>query len=422
MKLNKDLKTVYYFSVLCSVLLILVFGVQEYSDSDSYLKAWDSVSNGKIDILRTPVYPIFLGVCETIFGQGFFKIMAIVFQHLLFLLSITYFHRLAKIVFPKDGLSFWITMVYATLSCFNSLGNCILTESFAISGIVFLLYHSFKLYEKCSVLSALGFLFWLLFLIFLRPSFLYLLPVYLLIWVVCLLKKNVNCSVIGISCTLAVTVLQLFYIHQFNKEFGVLTPSCVSVINQFYMTRQDGLIFLDGIQNESLKQELKNSIELNGASTDDLQFLWEETTRIYESYPLKDVQQALSVSLKAHPASALRMIIKRVSKASSWPIFYTYLPGMYSLQVTLGVSIGLLFLVMAAYTLLMVFWAFRRRQIPWFSTLMYLLCVGNLATVIIGAQWEWSRLLLPSLPVFLLMFGQICSSIRIDSPLQIDFK
>ena len=72
MKKNKDLAIIYAYAIASSSILILGWGVQETFDSSSYISAWDSFNNGKIDMLRTPVYPVFLGVMKIIFGEHFF--------------------------------------------------------------------------------------------------------------------------------------------------------------------------------------------------------------------------------------------------------------------------------------------------------------------------------------------------------------
>lgn len=91
---NKDLKIILVFSTLLSVLLIAVYGVINYYDSTSYIDAWNSLKEGRLDSLRTPVYPVFLHVMSVIFGQRFFLFGAICVQHLVFIVSLYYFYKL----------------------------------------------------------------------------------------------------------------------------------------------------------------------------------------------------------------------------------------------------------------------------------------------------------------------------------------
>lgn len=73
MKKNKDLAIIYACAIASSIILILGWGVQETLDSPTYVSAWDNIANGKIDIFRTPVYPIFWGVMKNIFGEYFLE-------------------------------------------------------------------------------------------------------------------------------------------------------------------------------------------------------------------------------------------------------------------------------------------------------------------------------------------------------------
>lgn len=56
---------------------------------------------------------------------------------------------------------------------------------------------------------------------------------------------------------------------------------------------------------------------------------------------------------------------------------------------------------------------YRNRKIPYLSLLVYIAGCGNLLFVLMGAQWEWTRLLTPSVPLFLLMFAQAVNSLKV---------
>lgn len=422
MKLSKDLRIIYVFAIIWSLVLIVGWGYRESPDSVTYVSAWDSLVNGQIDIFRTPTYPIFLGICKFIFGVGVFKFIAIIFQHLFFLVSIYYYQQIVKSFIRSNKVCFWLTLIYAILPCIIDWNNYILTESFAIVGMVFLAYNTIKVYKQVSVISSLGFLFWLLFLIFLRPSFLYLLPVMFLFWFVLLFLGKKKGSCVGIICTCIIFLCQLAYVYQMEQVYGVFTPSSVSVINQYYMIRQNGLVYVEGIENETLRNEIKNGIEEEGIATDNYQFLWGETNRLIEKYPLEDVQQIISVSFKANPVGVIKKAGGRAYKAASFPLCITLLPGFSTLFDMIGVSINFLYLFFIIYAIIIVCWVVKKRQIPVLSCLFFLLGLSNLITVIIGAQSEWSRLILPSMPLYLLMFGQLCTMFKVKSSLSIDFK
>ena len=71
----KQLKLIYIYilAIANCILLIVHCGRQFYSDTLSYLIAWDNISNGQIDKWRTPLYPLFLGSWLAINFKCLFK-------------------------------------------------------------------------------------------------------------------------------------------------------------------------------------------------------------------------------------------------------------------------------------------------------------------------------------------------------------
>lgn len=210
MKLNKDLKIIYSLAITFSVLIIVGWGIKEPYDSPSYINAWDIISNGQIDITRTPTYPIIIGICKIMFGLYSYKYGIIAFQHLLFLISIYFFYELLIRLFDNSKTNFWITLVYGIYPGIINWSNYILTESLAVSGIVFVLFYSIELYYKINIKNILFYMFWLLFLIFLRPSFMYLLPVFLIAWILCIFITNNKVFIVGVTCTMIATFAQIY--------------------------------------------------------------------------------------------------------------------------------------------------------------------------------------------------------------------
>lgn len=422
MKLNKELRTIYITTIVCSIIFILAWGGKEMVDSPSYIHAADKLLSGKIDSLRTPAYPLIIGVCKILFGEAIYKFAIIIVQYIIFLASIYFYYHLVIEIIKKPRLSFWITMTYAVYPAILSWNNCIMTESLAISGSVFLLFFTLRLFKRFSVRAAFLFFFWLAFLLFLRPSFLYLLPIYFVFWLACICTKRSRNAFFGIIITTFVIISELLYVSQFKTNYGVFSPSTVSIINQYYIARQYGIIYVDGIKNESLKEEITRSINQNGISTDNHTILWNETTELLNKYPYEDVQQVVSVSMRKNPVNVLKGAFGRAYKAASRSISYTPLRGFSTIFDMFGANISFLYLFIITYTIVIVRWVCRKRKLAYFSILLYMIGTSNLITAIFGAQQEWSRLILPSMPIYLLLFGQLCCLFRIGSPLNVDFE
>ena len=151
--LNKDFRIVLGISSLLSIFLITIYGVVVYYDTTSYIDAWTSLQHGHLDSLRTPVYPVFLHALSIIFGQQHYLFIAICVQHLIFLVSLFFFYKLLTYFCGSKRMLFWLSLIYGCFPAISSWNNCILTESLAISGTVFLLYSTFKTYENPSIIN-----------------------------------------------------------------------------------------------------------------------------------------------------------------------------------------------------------------------------------------------------------------------------
>ena len=415
-----------------SIILIVFWGVPNHFDTDSYFNAWTNLKQGKIDIFRTPTYPIFIGLIQGLSGASLFKLAIVIAQYILFFVSIFFFYKITCHFIDNSKVCSFITLFYAICPGIISWNNLILTEPLAISGTVFLLYYSIRLYEKPMVKMALLYAFWLLFLIFLRPSFLYLFPALLFFWALSGLYGKARVFLLGILCTVFVLCCEAFYICKFEKSYGVYSPSSVGVLNQYYIVRQHGLINVDGISNDSLRCELQRSIESNGATTNNHDLLWTEGYDFISRYGLKEVQTVISTTMKEHPVEMLKKALGRSIRAMHTPLFHSLIPvsgivyyfvDFTGFDFTDFLSMGLLYVFIIIYVIILIRnTLYKKRKMPCLSMLLLLIGVGNLITVIIGAQESWNRLIVPSMPIYLLMFGQICTMFKVKSPLSIDFK
>jgi len=145
-----QLKTIYAIAIPYCLLLILKCGRQWDYDTDSYVAAWETISSLHLDLWRTPIYPLFIGLTKFLFGS-YFLIVGTVIQHLIFLISIRYFYKLAQGVVKSERSAWWATAFYALYPCVATWNCFNLTEPFAIYSMIFMLYCALTAYQKNSV-------------------------------------------------------------------------------------------------------------------------------------------------------------------------------------------------------------------------------------------------------------------------------
>ncbi len=402
MKVGINKWVVYFISVLNSILLIFLIGVKGTIDSVTYIDAWDnSISCGLIDECRTPIYPIFLGLVKAIAGESSYT-LAIIFQHVVFLVSVIYFNKIADWIIQSHKMVLWLTLLYAILPATSSWANFILTESFAISGVVFLFYNLLKYHRKPSWSCVFGVTFWLLLLIFLRPAFLYLLPAIFIAWIL-FFKDNSFKSFLGFLGILFVALSVCGYSYSYKEKYGIFAITSVSVVNQAFIAFNDGLMKPEYTDNDEFKSFINENKDRDPSG-----FVF----TFHKDFSLDIISRAIRESQKDQPLIWIKNAIGRSYHASQMPWLVCYLESAIIADMV-GLKIICIYLFLLLFGFFLIKESLVKRKIYKISTLLLIAIFGNIVTVIIGAQGEWGRLLIPSFPLILLLVGELSNFLSV---------
>lgn len=392
------LRYIYVLSVVNCVLMIYIFKVDVSFDTYTYIEAWSSLSDGHIDKWRTPVYPLFLGLMNTMCGEKYLYYVVIV-QHLAFLFSIRYLYYLLRYSIQDKKIPFFLTLLYALYPCVATYNCCIMTETFAVTGSVFLLYSILQLYKTRKYLFGLYAFFWLLFLVFLRPAVVYLLPITIVGWCIVAIKEKsfFNTSVLcGMAGSVLVSISLIVYMVMFKSSYGVFTPSGIGLINQYTIAKAANVIDLNTTGEElGFYQEAEKYINLMG---------------------MDEFSDSLNQSINRNKVRYVSRILLNVRKAAednffepSWPI------GIIGfVSNIMGIKLKILYFVFLIYAIILLRWMNRLKEVAFFSCLLFMIGVSNFILIIMGSPGEYGRLSLPAIPAYLIMIGQLLDVIRFD--------
>ena len=402
MKLKLTERLVYIIAILNIIVLYFRLGICEQPDTESYMQAWEqSLLQGNLDLLRTPVYPIFLGICKLIAGE-YFGCMCVTLQNIIFLVSIYYFKKMISMVVSSENIALCLMLCYAIFPVTSGWGNILLTESLAVTGIVFFTYHILTYIKYRNVSS----IFWsaglLLFLILLRPVFVYLIPVSLLLWLL-LIKEHYTKASWGCTAVILVGMCELGYCYQFKKQFGLFATSSVSVINMSYLGFQDGLMYPEFTDNPEYKAYIS---EHNGTYDP-----WPICLDAIDKFGYLEVNHSVKESMNAQPQEWADNALKRfvtVSKAR-YNISYVVSNPISSI---FRFSFMTLFIFLLIYTIYISYYGFRHSRTPLIPIMLWMIIAGCVVTSVVGAQSDWGRLTAPSFSIFLCMIGQTISLIN----------
>lgn len=420
---DSNFKTIYILATLQCTLLIYFYGNQWAYDTESYINAWDNISVLKIDIWRTPVYPIFLGIGKALFGANHYLFVCTIIQHIIFLISIFYFQRLSMLVTNSRSISFWLCAIYAlypcvpTWNCFNQ------TEAFAIASMTFMLYFAVAAFEKQSLENLFAFTLWLIVHVFLRPSQMYIPLVFLTSWAFIFIakKKKRYISIKGIIASLAVCALVGCYAYIFSKSYDMYIPSGIGVLNKYYMARRDGLLTSSDVENPKLKSFIQEREEYFKSGKGTVTDLFEESEKVINTFGLRQINETITKSEEYSAKSVFRTVTQRFFKAASEAFMFTYIPDFSRVTDIIGFRLNIVFVLLFIFPFA-IFWQMKKAQtFPVISATIYLIGLFQFFISVVLCQNEWGRLILPAISAYLLLFGLIARyiSIKNETPIML---
>jgi len=407
-----NIRNIYILATINCILLYFFCGRQWDYDTQSYISAWNNISSMHIDIWRTPVYPIFIGFTQKCFGS-YYLMAGTIIQHLVFLISIFYFYKSALHIVESKRISVYITAIYALYPCYATWNCFNLTEPFAIHSMVFTLYCAITAYRNNSTFHIVAFGFWILFQIFLRPAQIYILPVFLLGWILLFIKERRVSSILigGITCIILASCLMFVYMLEFKRAYGVFAPCGVGIVNKYYMARRDGTLKYNNIKNIELRKYIaerdKKFQEGKGTNID----LFVEAQDAVYIFGAETVSENISLYNKTTLSSQIKSIFQRFHNAAQDILLDTFIKKLSFITDIIGFRINLIYYLLIIYPIVLAYCCKKQKTIPWFSSTIYLLGSCHLLIIIVACQNIWGRLILPATPIYLLMTGQLINNL-----------
>ena len=201
------------------------------------------------------------------------------------------------------------------------------------------------------------------------------------------------------------------YCMAMSAAYGVFGPSTVSGTNNYFTVRSAGIMNPEELPRPELRAIADSLLKANGEAPD-LPAMWDEVAVLSRVASPVEMGQYTSLAIKAHPVEVAKfMLTQRLADVCAADCIYggSVCPPLRALTKPFSVNNGAAFLMMLLLMITMARADLRSRR---FSTFMWFLCgllTVTYATVTIGAQNEWPRLLLPGYPVLLILAASLMS-------------
>jgi len=376
-----------------------------FPDSITYLNYTANILLGQVDVMRTPVYPYFIKLIK-LFGAEQLIQNIIFAQSIISFLTIIVFYKTICIIFKNRAVIIMASLIYGIMPTIINFDKCILTESLSISAIVIFLYFIVSYFKKRTILKASLFTLYVFFLVMLRPSFIFLLPLIIIFWVIRMMfyRKDWKMCLSGLAASFVCILLIWGYIqlNYMNNGFrGIALPSNINqldnIINaNMYEYGNDSEI------SETIKQNLSKSQRQYNDSVKNI---------LYMKYSLERISRFSNNCIKNQPSIFLKYtIVKTINLSQSKATtYYARVRGGLLSELVIAFSnifsITFLFIYLLLFfdvIYIIVMWV-KLKQAPWFKIILESIIIGQLAIAIIGAQGEYQRLSVSVLPYFIVL-------------------
>lgn len=402
-------------------------------DSDSYLNYHANILIGQVDCYRTPLYPYFIKIIRFFSGVHYIRYIVMV-QSAISFVTIILFYKIGKSIFRITYISTVSTLIYGILPSIINYDKCIMTESLSISAIIIFLYFILNYLKKPTVFKAVIYSMSVFFLIMLRPSFVYLLLLMFVFWVMRIvlcrteLFKSFSGLVAIITCALLIfCYAQLNYIY--NGYKGI---TAISNFNQVRMIIDYGFYKnnFDPQITKTINESLNNKSRMSWIYIDkadpqitekikyeintETRWGWMPTYVIFEKYSYQRIKSFANYCLINNIPAFLKKSLKKtydlggqstssVFAESKENILNDLVFIIYSVLSISFFSVYLLLIIDVIY----IFWILiRLKQKPWLKIIIWTIIAAQLAGSIIGGPTEPQRLFTEALPfVVLLLFS-----------------
>ncbi|MDE5930422.1 MAG: hypothetical protein K2H03_08090, partial [Muribaculaceae bacterium] len=365
--------------------------------------------------------PLFIGGISDFFGiftdssHAFKAVM--MSQWAVFFISVHYFRRSLELLSLPSRWVLAGTAVYALNPMFWQFNMCLYTESLAVSTAVFVSWSVLRVLAHPSSFGMIRMSAWLLAAVMLRPSFLFLLPLVICLLVVFAIKyrhSRRRAFITGVTCVAAVSMLTFLYIKANESRNGVSGMSFTGSINGYFTIRESGLVSDRTCPYPAMAEALRRYAPESESWQYSDSATWREIHAIMKAVPRSEIESYVGQCMRRNPEPILRLVWHRVAvymRHSPMIDLSTYIYKEFAV-VPWPSNLTELILALVAGAWFLTLMIRRKHLYPvpiWLTGFI----LGQYTVVAFGAQDEYSRLLLPCLPAWILLMTYFIYSLKV---------
>lgn len=405
-KLNplSHIQTTFFW--LIALLVLTLYNLTPALDSfdtEYYILAGQNILDGKIDCLRTPVYPLLCQAFIKMFGENGLHTAMTIFQSLIYLISLVSLIRIAELTIKNDKIRYIILFFYI-LCVAPAWCNEILTESLCISGCVIMTNLVLSYIRKPSVAKNIYIHFFLMFLVFLRPTFIVFFAILPVVWIIH--RTKLKFKTISLTLTIACILCFGAYCSAYKNLYGKFGTSSALVVNKIYDAQRGGYWDPSCVTNIESKKWI-DFIDEN--YTGNYGFIYHTFMKHPES--IVPISNGCDEIIQSHKSEWQKYRVqlfasscdKRMQAAVNTHTPLSSVLFLSSLFLSFPLSLFYLIIILSAIALLINI--IIQKSIPIGHFLIIAVIFAYTVGIVLNACDSHERLLLPVYPLFIVMLG-----------------
>ena len=381
-------------------------------DTSFYFLAGEHFWNRELDCLRTPVYPLLLKTFSVCFGENGGIAGIIILQSIVYLLSVFSMHRLLVRALKNKILQYALILFYV-ICIAPGWCNELTTESLSISGAIILSDLLFLFIDRPSWAKNISIHLLLLFLVFLRPTFILFYILLPLTFAIKLPKsKHKKPYITALALSLLGILCFEGYAQLYKHQYGIHGTTSTFVFNKIYDAHRGGYWDISAVTKPECRQWIDS---IDKRYTNNYGPVYDIITQHPESMTLinEGCDNIIHSHIKEHRLYRIQLFVSSFDKRFLAAV-NTHTPLSSILFITtlfLSFPLSLFYLLTIIAAIFLVIKVIRKSH-P--SLLIFYITVAIFAHtfgITLTTSDSFERLLLPVYPLFLILLGRMFEKI-----------
>jgi len=309
-----------------------------------------------------------------------------------------------------------LTVLYSICPFIFLWSTTILTEALSAFEIVLLMYLTVSYIKKPNNKFAILIGIQLLIMVMTRPANVYLLPCYLVFWILKYIlerKDSIKSIIIGTMSTVFAIIITLLYCNQVRNQYGSFGLTNISYLNNF-LSVVDSKQYKYG-DNQNIINDLDQYYIYDELS------VWKSGGYIVSNYSVESIKKFINSAINNNRKRYIKYMVSKAFSQSPKNIGTIYVSNVEEYNgfdisnissIIFPITFGFAYVILFSSIICFIIKWIKSKRIDWVFAACIAIIFGNLFVSICLAPFETQRLSLISIPILLILFPYLLNNLN----------